>query len=390
MWLILTAVREALEQAQRNGVMPTAEQQIQFESRFNAFNEDGTPRNRLLTVVDDKAEIEIKGVLTKAPSFFAMLFGGGNTTYPEIISALAEADRNDSVQSATIAVDSPGGHFEGLFDVLAAIETFSKPLKVNVTGTAASAAFAIAAKADSIEAANKAVRIGSIGVAATIGVEDNEVTITSTAAPKKRPDVTTEEGKAMVREELDAMHEIFADAIATGRDTTVENVNARFGQGATLLAEAALKRGMIDAIAGSPLKIVKSTKPTTASGGLKPETGNMDLSTLKAQHPAVYAAAMQDGATKERDRVSAHLTMGEASGDMNTAITAVKDGAGMTANLQATYMAAGMNRSDSANRQSDDDDAGNAANSADDSDNASASDSNVADLVAAKLGYTEE
>lgn len=389
MWLLLAEVRQLLAQAMRNGVMPSAEQQIQFEARFHDFDEDGNPRNRLLTIVDDKAEISIKGVLTKAPSFFAMLFGGGNTTYPEIVSALAEADKNEKVKSAVLTMDSPGGHFEGLFDVLAAIELFSKPLKANVTGTAASAAFAIASKADSIEAANKAVRIGSIGVAATIGVEENEITITSTAAPKKLPDVTTEEGKAMVREELDAMHEIFADAIATGRNTTVENVNASFGQGATLLAEAALKRGMIDSVAGSPLRIVKSTKQTTASGGLKPETGNMDLQELKSQHPAVHAAAMQEGQDKERDRVSAHLTMGQASGDMKTALAAVDDGSDMTAKLQAQYMAAGMNRSDKADRNDDDADAAAAANNADDSD-ANTDGDNVVDLVAAKLGYAEE
>ncbi len=389
MWLLEQSVRRVLSQAQRNCVMPSVEQQAQFEARFDSFNDDGTPRNRLLTIVDDKAEIAVKGVLTNSPDFFAMIFGGGNVTYPEIISALAEADKNENVTSITVALDSPGGHFDGLFDVLAAIETVSKPIKTTVSGMAASAAFAIAAKTDSIEAKNKAVRIGSIGVVATIGIDDTEVTITSTDAPKKRPDVTTEEGKAMVREELDAMHEIFVDAIATGRGTTTENVNARFGQGATLLADAALQRGMIDSVKGSPLTIVTSTKSTTASGGYKPEIGNMDLQTLKSQHPAVYAAAMQDGKDLERDRVSAHLTMGDASGDMQTAVSAIKDGVEMTATLQATYLAAGMNRKDTANRQADDADASAAGNNVDDS-NASATDDTVVDLVAARLGYKGE
>lgn len=46
--------------------------------------------------------------------------------------------------------------------------------------------------------------------------------------------------------------------------------------------------------------------------------------------------------------------MGEASGDMKTAIGAVQDGSAMTATLQAKYMAAGMNRSDVQARQDDD------------------------------------
>lgn len=80
----------------------------------------------------------------------------------------------------------------------------------------------------------------------------------------------------------------------------------------------------------------------------------MDLNTLRAQHPDVYAAAVEQGVTQERDRVGAHLTMGNASGDMATAIKAVTEGSAMTASLQATYMAAGMNRRDQSNRQEDD------------------------------------
>ena len=84
----------------------------------------------------------------------------------------------------------------------------------------------------------------------------------------------------------------------------------------------------------------------------------MDLEELKTKHPALYAAAMAIGATeataKERDRVSAHLEMGQASGDMKTALAAVADGSDMTQTLQAKYMTAGMNRRDIADRQKDD------------------------------------
>lgn len=383
MWLLETSVRLAIQQAYKSGTLPTAQQQIEYEARY-AVSASETA-SRLLTVVGNNAEIEVKGVITKDPSFLAMLFGGGNTTYGEIIAALAEAEADATVDNITLAIDSPGGQFDGLFDALAAIQGTSKPVKALISNVGASAAYAIASQADEIVASNRAARIGSVGVAATIGVDDSEVTITSTNAPKKRPDVTTKEGRATVREELDAMHEIFVDAIAEGRGTTVEKVNAEFGQGATLLAGEALKRGMIDAVAKAPLKVVESTKTTTArSGGNQPEAGNMDLNTLQAQHPDVYAAAVQQGVERERDRVTAHLTMGEASGDNKTAFAAIKDGSEMTATLQATYMTAGMNRNDVANRQDDDADAnaGDNANASDDQD----SGEDVASLVEAKLG----
>ena len=387
MWLLEASVRQAIQQAQKAGFMPSAEQQAQFEARFGTSSVSAND-NRLLTVAGNNAEISVKGVITKSPSFMAMLFGGGNTTYPEIISAIAAAEQDDTVSNITFAIDSPGGHFDGLFDTLAAIQAAKKPTKAIISNVGASAAFAIASQADEVTASNIAARIGSVGVVATFMVDDSEVSIASTEAPKKRPDVSTAEGIAMVREELDAMHEIFVDAIAEGRGTTADKVNADFGQGGTVLANEALKRGMIDAVAAPSLKAVKNTKTTTANSGNQPEAYNMDLKQLQAQHPETFAAAVQQGTTEERDRVSAHLMMGESSGDMKTASASIKDGSAMTATLQATYMTAGMNRSDVASRQ--DDDAG--ANAGD---NANAQDDNgdqagdVASLIESKLGIGE-
>lgn len=361
LWLLEAAVRAKIEQAQKAGLMPTAEQQLELEARHGV---DGPSSSRIMAIAGDTAEISISGVLTKAPSFMAQLFGGGNVTYAEIISALAEADANKDIKQIVLAIDSPGGSIDGLFDALAAIEATKTPTRAVVSNMAASAAFAIAAQTDEIVATNRAASFGSIGIVATIFTSDDEVTITSTEAPKKRPDPTTEEGQAVIRETLDDVHEVFVDAIASGRGTTAEKVNANFGQGATLLADKALKQGMIDRVADNALKIV----PTKGKTKTNAETGPMDLSTLKAEHPAVYAEAMQIGAdaalVTERDRVTAHLVAGEGSGDMKTALAAITEGKEMTSALQTTYMMAAANRSDRQNRQDDDDNAGGGDNAA--------------------------
>lgn len=354
MWLLSQAVRQAIEHAQKSGVMPTAEQQIEYEARHAPASADSS---RVLSSAGGTATIAISGVITKAPSFFASLFGGGNVTYPEIISALAQAEGDDDIKEVVLAVDSPGGQVDGLFEAIDAIQAFSKPIRSVVHNQASSAAYAIASQTDTIQAANRATRVGSIGIVASFYADPNEVDITSTNAPKKRPDVATAEGRAQITEELDALHEIFVEAIATGRDTTDKKINAEFGQGATVLAGEALKRGMIDSIASVPLKAVKKAGPTTAESGTQPEATDMDLNKLRAEHPAVYAEAVGHGATQERDRISAHLIMGEASGDMKTALAAAKEGTEMTAAMQATYMTAGMNRQDVEDRQADDADA---------------------------------
>lgn len=388
MWLLSAAVKQAIEQAQRDGVMPTAEQQARYEARLG-MDEGAAPR--ILSIAGDTATISVSGVITKSPSFFAMLFGGGNVTYPEIVGALAEADKNEHVKQGVMKMDSPGGHVDGLFDALAAMEMFSKPLKVVVQNQAASAAYALAAQGDEIVAENRAVRVGGIGVAASFTAFDEKVDIASTKAPKKRPDVRTEEGKDIVREELDALHELFVEEIASGRNTTPDTVNAEFGQGATLLAEEALRRGMIDSIAATSLRVINSTKSTTTarSGGGNLETRPMDLKTLQAQHPDVYEAAVQHGVTQERDRVSAHLEMGEAANAFDIAVKAIKDGEDYTAKHMAVYNAAALRARDQQNRQDDDSAAGAADGAQSDGEGGDAADI-VCSLVESKLGIAGE
>lgn len=81
----------------------------------------------------------------------------------------------------------------------------------------------------------------------------------------------------------------------------------------------------------------------------------MDLKKLKLEHPDVFEAAFQEGVTAERDRVTAHLTLGASCGDMKTAREAIESGAAMTQTFTAKYLAASANRADRTARQADTD-----------------------------------
>ena len=370
-WLIESDVLQAMETAIVSGVTPTA--------MWAEAVRDGS--TNVLNIVEDTANISISGVLTAQPDFFAAMFGGGNTTYADIRGAISRADSDANVKQINLLIDSPGGQIDGMFDTLALLQSTDKPIKATVS-KAASAAYAFASQADEITATSAASPVGSIGIAATFGANPEIIHVTSTEAPKKRPDVTTEAGKKVVREELDAIHELFADAIATGRNTTVEQVNAKFGKGATLLASDALKRGMIDNIAAPSLKVVRtSASSTTAAGGDNSEAGTMDLAKLKAEHPDVYSAAVAEGVNQERDRVTGHLKMGKGTGAIDTAMTACIEGTDMTASVMADYQVAGMNRNALDDSQSDSDN-NNATDNT--SDNAEASE-DVYDIVTASL-----
>ncbi len=72
---------------------------------------------------------------------------------------------------------------------------------------------------------------------------------------------------------------------------------------------------------------------------------------LRAEHPDVYEAVLQQGIAMERDRVNAHLEMGEVSGDFRTAHASVRSGVDMSTNLVATYMRMAINKRDRDVRQ---------------------------------------
>lgn len=347
-WLLNDEALAALNNPM--GVEISAQQEVEYEARMRSENEGGS---RLLTIAGDTARIEITGVLTNRPSFFARFFGGGNTTYPEIISAIAESEADPAVARREYFISSPGGSVAGLFEAIEASRNATKPSRTVASGVMASAAYMFGSTGDEIVATNKAVQLGSIGVMATLRKRGDEVIVTSTNAPNKAPDPETEKGKAVIERQLDGLADIFVDVIAQGRSTTVQKVNADFGRGATLLAEEAQSKGMIDAISGESAVNPKNVK--SAQSAVKP----MDIDKLKAEHPALYAQIFglgsTDGAAKERERVSAHLTLGAASGDMKTALKAVEEGQELTALFQAKYQAASMKTQAIEGRVEDDD-----------------------------------
>ena len=361
-WLLEPNTKEIIIQGERGGLTLTAAQHAEHMQALSGATPD------IMAVAGDKAEIAIKGVLTATPNIFAMFLGGGNTTYPDIIAALGAAESDDTISEIILSIDSPGGDLSGLFDTLAAIRATTKPVKAIISNMGASAAYAIAAQADEIIASNRAARIGSIGIAISFRVFEDEVDIASTEAPKKRPDVTTPEGVAIVREELDDLHTVFVDHIvngrnkATGGNITSKDVNSNFGQGGILLAEAALKQGMIDGIAaprlavvGSPSSIAATAKTIKQDEPKSKEGRTMTLKELKVQHPDLFAEVVEAGVAQERDRVVAHLIMGQESGAIETSIEAVKEGSLMTQTLTAKYMMAAKNKATLAATETDDD-----------------------------------
>lgn len=354
-WLLDSETRRRIESGYQSGVDFGAGYQRQFDAYFDSASD--RPGGRIYTAAGNTARIEIRGVMTSQPDFIAWLFGGGNTTYPEILDAIAMARQDEAVQNIELVVSSGGGQAIPMFDVVAALQLVDKPLTGIVEGCACSAAYGMISQCDRIIAANPAAMVGSVGAVSSMYIDPNEIDITSTNAPKKRPDPTTPEGVAAIREPLDDLHQLLVEAIATGRGTTVENINGTYGQGNSVIARRALDLGMIDEIASPRFTAIggeDTTAAATLGGDNQPGDHRMDLKELKAQYPDVYAAARDEGVNDERQRCVAHLDLGATTGGMAIAVDAVKAGAGLDVTMQSKYMQANMAHQRGQNLAADD------------------------------------
>jgi ClpP class serine protease len=273
----------------------------------------------------------------------AYYFGGGNTLFSDITAAVQAAEMDPNIKTVDFAFNSGGGEAQPVADVGDMIAAMKKPTRALVT-TAASAAYWLASQADSIVANSRASRVGSIGAVteAYKPSESSAVSITSTNAPNKRPNPETEEGRAVIRTELDQFHDLFATAVAVGRDKSIETVNNTFGRGGMMLAEQALESGMIDAIG---VKTTTTTTQTTSTGAK-----TMDLATLSTQHPAllsqIQSEARAEGAKTEQDRVKFHALMGQKTGATAFALEACLNGTSMS-DVEATVEYATFTRNSS-------------------------------------------
>lgn len=309
-----------------------------------AAHEGGAPQG--MRTMGDRAEIRVEGTLSKRPDFWAKYFGGGNTTYSTIRNALQYAVGAADIREIVFSIDSPGGGADGLIELLdviaAARQTPGKTLRTRAE-QAQSAAYGIAAAVGNIEASGRGATFGSIGTAVSFYVSPNVVTLTNTDSPDKRPDLSTPEGKAVIVKYLDQLNHEFVSAIAQGRGVELASVTEGYGRGASMTATEAKRRGLIDSIATHAPRAVPLISKGNPMASQDPES----------ESRAALEAATQRGTTQERDRVLGHLTMGESSGDMTIALEAIRSGAGMTIELQARYMSAGMNRKDRSARQAE-------------------------------------
>lgn len=222
---------------------------------------------------DGVALISMIGPIFRYGDMFSEMSGA--LTLDQLRSDYEVALKNPAVKSILFVIDSPGGEAAGIGDFAQYIsETrVKKPVKAFAAYQCCSAAYWLAAATESISASSTSV-VGSIGAVVQANNPDFQkekkpLTFVSAKSKKKAPDLSTEEGKSVIQDRVDALGEIFMESVANLRGMKIEDVEAT--EGAALVGKYALEAGLTDKI--TTLEAVVQSMVPRMGGNMAKNTG---------------------------------------------------------------------------------------------------------------------
>lgn len=300
-WAIMPEYLDAIEaialRALDNPAIVTIEGDGHQQRMAEAIAEMGAPMpgTRSVAIRQGVASIPLFGPIF--PRANTMTEMSGATSLATLAADLRKAEASPDVRNILIVADSPGGQITDVRAFAALIAGASKPVTVFVSGMCCSAAYHICSQASEIIADPFAL-VGSIGIAIAGSVQEapdsngnRAITIVSSNAMDKRPDLSTDEGQGKVRAMLDGIEEVFLADVARGRGVPVSTVKQNFGRGGTMSARQAKEAGMIDRVEAGGLAAVLSR----LSGPVRSATPRRAAAALSLEVAQIRAASFNTG-----------------------------------------------------------------------------------------------
>lgn len=279
-------------------------------------------------VRDGVAIIPVTGPILRYANMFTRISGATSTQV--LATDIQAALDNPQVRGIVLNVDSPGGEANGineLSDLIFAARS-KKPIKAYVGGMAASGGYWIASAASEVIIDDTGMA-GSIGAVVEVKLGDDKESgkryqIVSRNAPNKRPDLSTEGGRAKIAETIDALGDVFAAKVARNLGVDPEDVPAMGDHGGIKMGAAAVEAGLAHRLGSLESVIADLARPaanqqrkpsmqvkTTADLRAAIEAGTDPL-TIEIAEPvmsepvdvdAIKAEASQAAVTAERERI---------------------------------------------------------------------------------------
>jgi ClpP class serine protease len=222
------------------------------------------------TVRDGVAVVPVLGPIFPRATLINSSAGG--TGLDAIMRDFRVAQASTQVERVVMLFDSPGGVVSGVAEAADTIRSAQKPVTAYVTGYAASLGYWLASQAGEI-VMDRAAQVGSIGVIASMSRQvapgsdgRQSYEIVSSGAPYKVPDPATDDGRAVLQEQVDAIEAVFMGDVARGRGVPLSVVRSEFGRGGMVVARAAVERGMANRI-GTLDSVLKAPRGAQTVGG---------------------------------------------------------------------------------------------------------------------------
>ena len=205
------------------------------------------------------AVLPLHGIIAHRARMVDDLSGPGGTSTESFAQGLRAALADPDVKSVLIDVDSPGGSAFGVQELADEIRASRgrKPIVAVANSMAASAAYWLATAADELVVTPSGL-VGSLGVFSAhedvskqLEQEGVKVTLISAGEYKTEGnpfEPLTDEARAEAKRMVDTYYKAFVGGVAKGRGVAMGAVEADFGQGRSVLAKEAVKRGMADRV----------------------------------------------------------------------------------------------------------------------------------------------
>lgn len=221
------------------------------------------------------ALINVHGTIVQRVSQLGPCEGG--TGAQEIGNALEAAVADPSVSQVLMNFDTPGGSVFGVQELGDKIRTLrtQKPIVGVADSMSASAGYWLMSQCSETYVTPGGM-VGSIGVytahenmAKALEAEGIQITLVSAGKYKVEGnpfEPLSDEARADTQARVDAYYRAFTGAVAKGRGLPVEQVRSGMGEGRMLLAEDALKAGMVDGVATFSevvAKMQRTSRPRT-------------------------------------------------------------------------------------------------------------------------------
>lgn len=206
------------------------------------------------------AVIPLTGVIAQHSRMVNQVSTPSGTSCEDFAKSFDTAMADPNVQAIVIDCDSPGGSTSGVPELASRIMQArgkGKKIVAVANGLSASAAYWIASAADEFWVAPSG-EVGSIGVFcvhedasgmyANEGIKHTIIKAGVHKAEGNPFEPLSDDALAYVQSKVDDFYGMFVSAVAQNRGVSAKDVEANFGQGRTVTAKVAVRRGMADKV----------------------------------------------------------------------------------------------------------------------------------------------